>query len=52
MNTPRIDEKRAAVSVRSPIIINQLGPEIHASLTDHWSRPLVIDHPADASVVW
>jgi len=47
MNTPRIDENRAAVSVRSPIIINQLGAEIRASLIDHWSRPLVIDHPAD-----
>src|SRR5260221_12903006 len=47
MNTPRIDEKRASVSVRSPIIINQLGAEIRAALVDHWSRPLVIGHPAD-----
>src|SRR3981081_4854553 len=47
MNTPLIGDRRASVSVRSPIIVNQLGAEVRASLIDHWSRPLVIDHPAD-----
>ena len=47
MNTPRIESKRASTSVRSPIIVNQLGAEIRAALVDHWSRPLIIDHPAD-----
>jgi phosphoglycerate dehydrogenase-like enzyme len=47
MNTPRIGSRRASVGVRSPIIVNQLGAEVRASLIDHWSRPLIIDHPAD-----
>src|ERR1700692_3947043 len=47
MNTPLIGDRRASVSVRSPIIVNQLGAEVRASLIDHWSRPWVIDHPAD-----
>ena len=47
MNTPRIDSGRASTGVRSPIIINQLGAEVRASLIDHWSRPLIIDHPAE-----
>lgn len=46
MNTPRIDSGQASASVRSPIIVNQLGAEVRASLSDHWSRPLIIDHPA------
>ncbi|MDF0518657.1 hypothetical protein [Bradyrhizobium yuanmingense] len=47
MNTPRIESRRASTSVRSPIIVNQLGAEVRAVLADHWSRPLIIDHPAD-----
>src|SRR5437016_13760771 len=47
MNTPRIESRHASTSVRSPIIVNQLGAEIRAALVDHWSRPLIIDHPAD-----
>ena len=47
MNTPRVENQRASTSVRSPIIVNQLGPDIRAALVDHWSRPLIIDHPAD-----
>lgn len=47
MNTPRIGDRRAPVSVRSPIIINQLGPDVRAALVDHWSQPSIIDHPAD-----
>jgi phosphoglycerate dehydrogenase-like enzyme len=45
MNTPRIDSRRESASVRSPIIVNQLGADVRASLVDHWSRPLIIDHP-------
>jgi phosphoglycerate dehydrogenase-like enzyme len=47
MNTPRIESKRTSASVRSPIIVNQLGAEVRAALVEHWSRPLIIDHPAD-----
>ncbi|MGY4455441.1 phosphoglycerate dehydrogenase-like enzyme [Bradyrhizobium sp. i1.3.1] len=47
MNTPRVENQRASTSVRSPIIVNQLGPDIRAALVDHWSRPLIIDHSAD-----
>ncbi|MCS3451233.1 MULTISPECIES: NAD(P)-dependent oxidoreductase [Bradyrhizobium] len=47
MNTPRIDNGRPVASVRSPIIVNQLGADVRASLAEHWSRPLIIDHPAD-----
>jgi phosphoglycerate dehydrogenase-like enzyme len=47
MNTPRIESRRASTSVKSPILVNQLGPDIRAVLADHWSRPLIIDHPAD-----
>src|SRR5882757_7316407 len=47
MNTPRIESRPASTSVRSPIIVNQLGADIRAALVDHWSRPLIIDHPSD-----
>ncbi|MGY8667199.1 NAD(P)-dependent oxidoreductase [Bradyrhizobium sp. UFLA05-109] len=45
MNTPRVDSRRDPASLRSPIIVNQLGADVRASLVDHWSRPLIIDHP-------
>ncbi len=51
MNTPRIDSRRASASVRSPIIVNQLGADVRASLVDHWSRPLIIDHPAERAAM-
>jgi len=47
MNTPRIGSRREATSVRSPIFVNQLGAGVRAFLADHWSRPLIIDDPAD-----
>ncbi|NEV00513.1 NAD(P)-dependent oxidoreductase [Bradyrhizobium uaiense] len=47
MNTPRVDSGRPVATVRSPVIVNQLGAEVRAALIEHWSRPLIIDHPAD-----
>lgn len=47
MNTPRIDSRRDSASVRSPIVVNQLGADVRAALVEHWSRPVIIDHPAD-----
>jgi phosphoglycerate dehydrogenase-like enzyme len=47
MNSPHTETRRASASVRSPIIVNQLGAEVRAALIDHWSRPVIIDHPAD-----
>ena len=47
MNTPRVEGRGASTSVRAPIIVNQLGAEVRAALADHWSRPSIIDHPAD-----
>ena len=49
MNTPRIETIGASASVRRPIIVNQLGPEVRAEIVDHWSRPTIIDHPPDRS---
>jgi phosphoglycerate dehydrogenase-like enzyme len=60
MNTLRIETTGATTTVRRPIIVNQLGPEVHAEISDHWSRPTIIDHvpdrapweiPADADVL-
>jgi phosphoglycerate dehydrogenase-like enzyme len=39
--------RQTAVGVRSPIIVNQLGPDVRAALVDHWSQPWMIDHPID-----
>ena len=47
MNTPRVERSGAFTSVRPPIIVNQLGAEVRAALANHWSRPSIIDHPAD-----
>ena len=47
MNTPRVERRGASSSVRPPIIVNQLGAEVRAALVGHWSRPSIIDHPAD-----
>jgi phosphoglycerate dehydrogenase-like enzyme len=47
MNTPYVGTKSAVTSVRSPVIVNQLGPELRAALVDHWSRPRIIDQAAD-----
>src|SRR6187551_2800659 len=47
MNTLRIGDRRASVSVRSPIIVNQLGADIRASLVVLGPRPPVTDNPPD-----
>lgn len=31
----------------APVIVNQMGPFVHATLKSHWSRPIIVDHPAD-----
>lgn len=36
---------------RSPVIVNQLGPELRSALAGHWSRPRIIDHP-EGTVPW
>jgi phosphoglycerate dehydrogenase-like enzyme len=43
--------KNDIARVRSPVIVNQLGPELHFALVGHWSRPRIIDHP-DGSAPW
>lgn len=51
MNKPEIGPGDGISSVRSPVIINQLGSEVHSALVGHWSRPRIVDHP-DGSAPW
>jgi phosphoglycerate dehydrogenase-like enzyme len=45
MNKPEVGLGKHARDVRSPVILNQLGPEVRSALAGHWSRPHIIDHP-------
>ena len=47
MNNLNLKSRRGATSVRAPVIVNQLGPEVREAIMDHWSLPSIIDHPAD-----
>jgi phosphoglycerate dehydrogenase-like enzyme len=47
MNNLNMKSRRGAVSVRAPVIVNQLGPEVREAIVGHWSLPWIIDHPAD-----
>jgi len=49
MNKPEVGLGDHVSDSRSPVIINQLGPEVHSVLVDHWSRPRIIDHPNGAT---
>jgi hypothetical protein len=51
MNKPEIGPTDGISSIRSPVIINQLGSELDSALVDHWSRPRIVDHP-DGSAPW
>lgn len=46
MNKSHPGFRNGVTGVRSPVIVNQLGPELRAAIVDHWSLPWVIDHPA------
>ena len=43
--------KHEVARVRSPVIVNQIGPELRSALVGHWSRPRIIDHP-EGSAPW
>jgi phosphoglycerate dehydrogenase-like enzyme len=47
MNNLNRRSRRGAASVRAPVIVNQLGPEVRQAIADHWSLPSIIDHPVD-----
>jgi phosphoglycerate dehydrogenase-like enzyme len=47
MSNLNLKSRRGATSVRAPVIVNQLGPEVRQAIADHWSLPSIIDHPAD-----
>jgi phosphoglycerate dehydrogenase-like enzyme len=49
MNQLHVGLGSSATGVRAPVIVNQLGPEVRAAIADHWSHPLIIDHPAGRS---
>jgi hypothetical protein len=47
MNNLNLKSRRGATSVRAPVIVNQLSPEVRAAIADHWSLPWIIDHPVN-----
>jgi phosphoglycerate dehydrogenase-like enzyme len=46
MNKPETGLTNHVGDARVPVIVNQLGPEVHLALSDHWSHPHIADHPA------
>lgn len=42
MSNFNLKSGRGATSVRAPVIVNQLGPEIRQAIADHWSLPSII----------
>jgi hypothetical protein len=51
MNNLKLKSRRGATSVRAPVIVNQLGPELRQAIADHWSLPSIIDHPCRSSTM-
>lgn len=47
MSKPQFDGAAGAGPVRQPVVVNQLGPDVARAVAGHWSRPRVIEHPAE-----
>ncbi len=44
--TDNENDRRDAGSVKAPLIVNQMGAFVRAALEQHWSCPVIVDHPS------